>query len=151
MTNNNRWIVLILLVLATLTLVACGGTASATEAELPAKQEPIEGSDFDRLILTERAAERLGIETAEVSEGPNGMVVPYSSVIYGVHGETWVYTNPAPLTYVRHEIMVDRIEGGDAFITAGPEVGTAVVTVGVIELYGEETGIKKPKKKAKEE
>ena len=151
MKNNNRWIVLILLSLAALALVACGGTADAAPGPPPAVQEAIEGSDFDRLILTERAAERLGIETAEVDEGEAGLVVPYSSVIYGTHGETWVYTNPSPLTYVRHVIMVDHIEGGNAFITEGPEVGTAVVTVGVAELYGEETGIKKPKKKKTEE
>ena len=151
MKNNNRSIVLVLLILSALALVACGGTASATTEQQPAVAEAIEGSDFDRLILTERAAERLGIETAEVSEGENGLVVPYSSVIYGTHGETWVYTNPSPLTYVRHEIIVDRIEGGNAFVSEGPAVGTALVTVGVAELYGEETGIKKPKKKKKEE
>ena len=146
MKNNHRWIIMVLLILAALALVACG-SAVAAETEPPAVAEPIEGSEFDRLILTQRAAERLGIETAEVSEGMDGLVVPYSSVIYGTHGETWVYTNPSPLTYVRHVITVDHIEGGDAFITEGPEVGTAVVTVGVAELYGEETGIKKPKKK----
>lgn len=146
MKNNQRWIIMVLLILAALALVACGGTASAT-TEQPARTEAIEGSEFDRLILTQRAAERLGIETAQVTEGQDGLVVPYSSVIYGAHGETWVYTNPSALTYVRHVIAVDHIEGGDAFITEGPEVGTAVVTVGVAELYGEETGIKKPKKK----
>ena len=150
MKNNHRWIVLVLIIIAALTLTACGTTAAATIEEQgpPAVAEPIEGSDFDRLILTERAAERLGIETVEVREGPDGrMIVPYSTVIYGIHGETWVYTSPAPLTYVRHEITVDKIEGGDALITDGPEIGTMVVTVGVAELYGEETGIKKNKKK----
>jgi hypothetical protein len=146
MKNNQRWIIIVLLILAALALVACGGTAAAT-SEQPAQIEAIEGSKFDRLILTERAAERLGIETAQVTDGQDGLVVPYSSVIYGTQGETWVYTNPSPLTYVRHVITVDHIEGGDAFVTEGPEVGAAVVTVGVAELYGEETGIKKTKKK----
>ena len=70
MKNNHRWIVLVLLVLTVLALVACESTAAATiEPQPPAVAEAIEGSNFDRLILTERAAERLGIETAEVSEG----------------------------------------------------------------------------------
>ena len=28
-------------------------------------------------------------------------VVPYSAVIYDLHGETWVYMTPSPFTYVR--------------------------------------------------
>jgi hypothetical protein len=62
----------------------------------------------------------------------------YSAVIYGAHGETWVYTNPEPLTYVRHPVTVDYIEDGTAFLSDGPASGTEVVSVGVTELFGAE-------------
>ncbi len=144
MKNNHRWIVFMLLCLAALLLSACGGTASATiKTEKPAHLEEIEGSEFKRVVLTERAAERLDIQTAQVSEEQGNMVVPYSTVIYGLHGETWLYTNLEPLAYVRHPITIERIEGGLAFLSEGPALGAEVVTVGVAELYGEETGIKK--------
>jgi hypothetical protein len=70
-------------------------------------------------------------------------VVPYAAVLYGVHGETWVYSNPEPLVYVRQPIVVDYIEGDLAYLLEGPETGTAVVTVGAAELFGTETGVSK--------
>jgi hypothetical protein len=70
-------------------------------------------------------------------------VVPYAAVLYGVHGETWVYSNPEPLVFVREPIVVDYIEGHVAYLSEGPDVGTAVVTVGAEELFGTETGVSK--------
>ena len=143
MKNNNRWIIIVLLAVAVLALSACGSDSATAKEVKPAQVEEIEGSEFKQLVLTERAVERLDIQTAEVSEEQGAMVVPYSTVIYGLHGETWLYTNPEPLTYVRQPITIDRIDGGLAILSEGPALGTAVVTVGVAELYGEETGIKK--------
>lgn len=158
MKNNHGWIVIILLIIAALQLAACGGSSVAgAESEKPAHLEDISGSEFKRVVLTEKAAERLDIQTVPVASGAevassdaaaftppdDSLVVPYAAVIYGLHGETWVYTRPEPLTYERQPITIDRIEGGLVILSAGPEPGTEVVTVGVIELYGEETGIKK--------
>mgnify|MGYP001613832666 CR=1 FL=1 len=115
----------------------------------PAKVESIEGSNLMRVTLTDLAAKRLGIttDTARLTKLTQGgsaqLVVPYSSLIYGLNGETWVYTNPEPLTFVRHRIEVDYIEEDLAVLIEGPEVGTKIVTVGVAELYGVETGIGK--------
>jgi hypothetical protein len=237
-----------------LLLSACG-SGSEEERVPPSKLEPIEGSDHQRVVLTEKAAERLDIQTvplaeeqvlrkrtvgaevvavpeaeagpvwarvsmsksdfdrvdpdlptlilaldddeeedrgwpAEPDEGPHfddpedvdlpwedlveelyyridspehnleagqavlvelplsaqetlHKVVPYAAVLYGVHGETWVYTNPEPLVYVRQPIVVDHIEGDVAVLSEGPQVGTAVVTVGASELFGTETGVSK--------
>lgn len=141
--KHNNWIFIVLLIPAALFLAACSSDTAGAATEKPAHLEEIEGSDFKRVVLTQRAAERLDIQTAPVSEGDDALVVPYGAVIYGLHGETWVYTNPEPLTYVRHEITVDHIDGGQAILTEGPGPDTEVVTVGVIELYGEESGIKK--------
>jgi hypothetical protein len=253
MKNTNRWIVATFVVLSLL-LAACG-SGSGEEKVPPSKLEPIEGSEYQRVVLTEKAAERLGIQTvplaeeqvvrtrtvggkvvavpeaeagpvwaqvsmtqsdldqvdqdlptfvlalddeeeedrgwpAEPDEGPDfddpedvdlpgedlaeelyylisspehGLavgqavlveltlsaqqmlhkVVPYAAVLYGVNGETWVYSNPEPLVYVRLPIVIDYIEGDLAFLSEGPEVGTAVVMVGAAELFGTETGVSK--------
>ncbi len=82
--------------------------------------------------------QRVRVETTLSGSGTLRKVVPHSSLIYGAHGETWVYTSPEPLSYVRHPVSVDYIENDLAVLSDGPPVGTDVVTVGVAELYGTE-------------
>lgn len=87
--------------------------------------------------------DNLGSPTPAVMDagGTTRKVVPYSAVLYDIHGKTWVYKNPEPLTFLRHQIEVDYIEGDQAVLADGPETGTQVVTVGVAELYGTEFGV----------
>ncbi|HET6821317.1 MAG TPA: hypothetical protein VFH34_01645 [Anaerolineales bacterium] len=125
--------------LVALSLAACGPKSTTTEKINPSTLEEIEGSELQRVILTEKAAERIGVQTVPV----DGMVVPYSAVIYDIEGNTWVYTNPEDLTFVRAPIVVDRIEGDQAFLSQELETDAPVVTVGVIEIYGAETGVSK--------
>lgn len=149
MQYMNRSIVamLILMVLG-VSLAACGQTSTATAKKIqPSTVEKIDGSDFNRVVLTEKAAQRLNIQTAAVGEeqvnGAQRKVIPYSAVIYGLKGETWAYTNPAPLTFVRELITVDYIEGDKVVLKDGPAAGITIVTVGVAELYGTDTGVGK--------
>jgi hypothetical protein len=114
-------------------------TVEGTTGNGPAKVEAIEGSEFNRLTLTEKAVERLDIQVAEVADN----TVPYAAVLYGLAGETFVYTNLEPLTYVRAPIVVDHIEGDLAVLVEGPPSGTPVVTVGGAELIGIEFGLGK--------
>lgn len=130
---------ILVLVLSSLLLSACGAKAETVEKTPPSVVEAIEGSDLSRVILTEKAAERLGIETVSAS----GKEVPYAAVIYDIEGNTWIYTNPEPLTFVRSPIEVDYIEGDTAFLAQDLESNFPVVTVGVSELYGTETGVSK--------
>jgi hypothetical protein len=232
--QHYRWIILIL-ILMTLPLAACAGKAAKTAHHEPAKIEPVPGSKLKRVTLTEKAAQRLALETAPVREehvartrqvggqisepasptlvrvslidselkvvdkdqpttilplgsktgvkaqparppsaqaaqtgalyyavdgtghnfkpgqrvlvnlplvgGGTKKVVPYAAVIYDLHGEQWVYTNVAPLTFVRHAVNVDFIEGDRAVLVDGPPIGALVVTAGVAELWGAETGV----------
>jgi hypothetical protein len=146
MYHRNRWVVL-LLILAGLLLPACQQTPKAATKVEPAKIEKIEGSEFKRVTLTEKAAQRLGIETAQVQDaaasGAQRLVIPYAAVLYGLKGETWTYTNPEPLVFVREPVTVYSIKDDQATLVQGPPAGTAVVTVGGIELYGAETGVSK--------
>jgi hypothetical protein len=127
-----------LLIMASL-LAACGPKSTSVEKIEPFKLEVIEGSDFQRVILTEKAAQRLDIQTATV----DGNVIPYAAVLYGLEGETWTYTNPEPLVFVRQPIVIDHIDGDSVVLSEGLDTGTAVVIIGAAELYGAEVGVKK--------
>jgi hypothetical protein len=129
----------LLLILASLLLPACGPKPTTTEKISPVTLEEIEGSELKRVILTDKAAERIDVQTDAV----NGMVIPYAAVIYDIEGNTWIYTNPAPLTFVRAPIEIDHIEGDQAFLSQALESDAPIVTVGVAEIYGAETGVSK--------
>lgn len=104
----------------------------------------IDGSSLKRVTLTQKAMERLDIKTGQVAVDAAGiMSAPYAALLYDVKGKTWVYTNPQPLAYVRHSVVVESIKGERAFLREGPPAGTVVVVVGVAELYGTESGIGK--------
>ena len=149
MQHINRWMMVIVLILAALNVAACSETSAANAPTKiqPAQVEKIEGTELNRVTLTEKAVQRLNLQTAPVSEeqvdGAQQLAVPYSAVIYDLEGKTWIYISSAPLTYVREPITVDHIEGDMAFLAEGPAAGTEVVTVGVPELYGADTGIGK--------
>lgn len=138
--HRTGWLVLI--PLAALALGACQQSSSSEAPTPPARVEPVEGTDLSRVILTDASARRLGIQTAAVESvsGPGTItaMVPYSAVIYDAAGDTWVYTSPAPMTYVRHAVSIESIDGDMAYLTAGPAAGTEVVSVGSAELFGAE-------------
>ena len=139
---------LVALLIAGLVLVACSRSTSqevlGAEAP-PVTVEKIEGSDLKRVTLIPGSAERLGIEAvpvrSEVVRGVSRMVMPYAALLYDEAGNTWTYTNPEGLAFVRHSVTVDRIEGDLAVLSDGPPAGTMVVTVGAAELYGAEFGV----------
>ena len=134
------FLLLLFATVVSLSLAACGPKPTTTIEKIdPSKLEEIEGSELKRVILTEKAAERIGLQTVPV----NGLVIPYSAVIYDVEGNTWIYTNPAPLTFVREQIDIIRIEGDQAYLSQTPEFDAPIVIVGVAEIYGAETGVSK--------
>jgi hypothetical protein len=117
----------------------------ATPVEAPAAGDPQQTTGALYYDVVESAGhkqlvpgQRVLVETTLSGSGAMRRVVPHSSLIYGAHGETWVYTSPEPLTYVRHPVSIDYIENDLAVLSDGPPVGTEVVTVGVAELYGTE-------------
>jgi hypothetical protein len=144
MKKNYRRMVVVL-IFACLLVSACGQApeAATTEEEHPVTVEQLEGQEPTRETLTEDAARRLDIQTAAVRDtqvnGAQRTVIPYAAIIYDTEGATWVYLNPEPLTFVRHPITVDDIKGDQAFLSDGLPAGSAVVTVGVAELYGAES------------
>lgn len=102
----------------------------------------IEHSEDGKMIyvkLTQRASERIGIETIKTSY--NQKKIPYSSIIYDLNGKTWVYVSSEPLTYVRKRANVYRVSDFNAFLSKPLPVDTNVVIQGVPELFGVENGI----------
>ena len=147
MKRNNLGIFLILILAALLVTACAQASADAPAKEPPALVEKIEGTELNRLTLTEKAVARLDIQTAAVREeqvnGASRKVIPYSALLYDLEGGTWVYVSQAPHTYMRQQVTIDRIEGDQAFVADGLDVGAEVATVGVAELYGADTGIGK--------
>lgn len=87
--------------------------------------------------------QRTLVELVLKSDSKTRKVVPYSAIIYDVKGDTWVYTNPEPLVFVRAPVQVDYIAGQTAYLTDGPATGVKIVINGTAELYGAETGVGK--------
>ena len=137
MQHKNIWMVLVL-VFAGIQLSACQKTAAERPTEHPVTVELIEGSELSRVILAEKAMERLAVRTDKVGEVRSQKTVPYSALIYDTHGKTWVYTSPQERMFVRHQVTVDRIEGDLVYLSEGPRSGTVVASVAVAEIYGAE-------------
>jgi hypothetical protein len=138
MKRNRTW-VLIGALLAGLTVAGCSDPAEPS-SEAAIHIEELE-SGLKTLTLSAKAAERLGIETADVEDAGAQTVVPYASVIYDAQGATWAYVAIEPLRFERESIVVESISDDEAVLTDGPPAGTPVVVVGAAELYGAETGV----------
>ena len=140
-----RNLIAISTVMAALLLAACGEPVSDEHViDEPATLTEIEnqaGEEVMRIGLTAKAADRLGIETVDVADDGKLSTVPLAAVFLDTEGTYWVYTNPEPLTYIREPIEVETEVSDLVFISKGPPVGTDVVTVGVPELWGTETGM----------
>ena len=130
---------------AVLGLSSCGDSKSdSAEKPAPASLEEVAEGEIGRITLTEDAARRLDIQTAEVDAGAgSGLQVPFGAVIYQPDGTTWVYASPETLVFKREPIDVERIDGDVAVARSGPAAGTPVVTVGAAELWGFEFGVGK--------
>lgn len=137
-------VMLALAVLVAFAIYAAITGASGTSKESSSNSsvsllEPVGTTGISKVTLSERAKERIGIETVPVrAAGANRQVVPYSAVVYDPDGTPWTYTNPEGLTYVRERLTIDRIEGPNAILVKGPPNGTKVVSVGGMELFGAE-------------
>lgn len=123
-----------------LLLAGCSQAPASADKEEAIHIEEL-ASGLKSLTLSAKAAERLGVETAPVTEAGATMTIPYAAIIYDAQGATWAYVNTEPLVYTRAAVVVDEIEGDTAVITDGPASGTPVVTTGAAELYGAEIGV----------
>jgi hypothetical protein len=135
--------------LAVITSGASGcSEAGASNEENPETAVMVEEGAEDqpaRLIVSERAEERLGLRTEPVRAltGQPGVteVISYTAVVYDSDGKSWAFSSPAPRTFVRVPIDIASITDKTVQLKSGPPVGTQVVVVGAPELVGAEAGI----------
>ena len=83
------------------------------------------------------------VELALSDGGAARKVVPYGSVLYDI---TWRHLDlyqPGAIGLCAASCQVDYIDNGWAVLNEGPPAGTAVVAIGVAELYGTEFKIGK--------
>lgn len=81
---------------------------------------------------------RMRVELQLAGSEEKQKVVPYSAVYYDAKGNAWAYVQTAALAFERKRIEVERVVGAQALLSAGPAVGTPIVTVGAPLLYGAE-------------
>ena len=86
-----------------------------------------------------RPGQRIGIELPMNNE-VDATIVPAASVLYDIHGGTWVYTLKEPFTFIRQRVTVLWFDGAQAILQKGPSAGTLVVADGAAELFGTEFG-----------
>jgi len=139
-THSPRWIGAVLL--AAVSITACGKSGAEPDAVGPASVDTIPGSDLSRVTLTDEAAKRIDLKTQAVTQGTGAETeIPYAALLYDPDGKTWTFVKSGELSFERASITVDHIEGDIAYLVAGPPVGTEVVTVGAAQLYGAEQGV----------
>jgi hypothetical protein len=150
MKHKQSWFAAMALVIS-VGVVGCGQVASPSSADaLPqaVQLSAPDSSGVKTVTLSAEAAQRLGIATALVRQVPAQasktvanrpqLVIPYAALVYDDQGQTWAYVASEALTFVRRAVSVNYIDGTQAYLSAGPQRGTAVVTTGSEELLGAE-------------
>ena len=131
-----------LFVVGSLGLAGCQTVAGAEDtAAGPAAVATDAAGGPSRLTLIEEAVGRIGLQTTPVANQGGALTIPYAGVVYDADGGTWTFVELEPRVYQRAPITIDRVDGGTAVLSSGPQAGTAVVTVGAAELVGVEAGI----------
>ena len=83
--------------------------------------------------------QRLGVQIP-LKGDDEGLTVPWSAIVFDVYGGTWIYQQTQPHVYVRQRVSVKYTLGDDAVLADGPPADATIVTLGVQELFGAETG-----------
>ncbi len=137
------------LVAACVSLSACGQAKGVStggyEADKPAEPVstvvPIKGTESELVKFSALGAKKVGLKTAVIRREGGQKVMPYAALLYDAEGRSFTYTSPEPLTFLRKDVKVERVDGDIAVLSAGPPVGTRVVTTGADEVYGTEVGV----------
>jgi hypothetical protein len=125
------------------------GSAGRVARALPAhfRAEPAGSSAelFFELEVPDRSlvpGERVSVEIP-LGDERDALLVPWSAVLFDVHGGTWVYRETAPHAFERRRVEVLHVEDGQAALAGGIEPGAAIVSAGAAELFGAQLGFSK--------
>ena len=126
-----------------------GTPAGAAAVEAPPVQGPplsdsgSASSDLYYELLNRDGAFRIGQKvgaTLALRGTADGLVVPWSAVVFDMHGGAWVYVRTAANVFTRTRIELRHVVGHLAVLSRGPKAGAEVVSVGAAELFGTEFG-----------
>ena len=107
----------------------------------PAVLDRAPGAALPTVKLSRSGFDAVRVQTEPVRAASGGVVIPTTAVVYSPDGAAWTYVAVGPRAYLRHAIVVDRVVGGEAFLSSGPAAGTPVVVTGAPELLGTEYGV----------
>lgn len=86
-----------------------------------------------------RPGERVSV-TLPMDSQSEALVVPVNTIIYDIHGGTWVYVKVDDLHFRRSRVVVQRTTEEFAVINSGLSEGIEIVVDGAAELFGTEFG-----------
>ncbi len=129
---------------AVTTLDTAGPPRLARRVQAPLRADPA-GASVDLFFELAagggplRPGERVSVELPLAAE-ESGLTVPYSAVVYDIHGATWVYEDLGDGAFARRRVEIARHVGDRVVVSRGLAPGTRVVSVGAAELFGTEFG-----------
>ncbi|MGC4007454.1 MAG: efflux RND transporter periplasmic adaptor subunit [Pirellulales bacterium] len=133
--------------IGSLTMCADDPTWLAKPISAPPSANPLSSSvDLFYALKNDQAkltpGQRVGVQLNLNGEAES-LTVPWGAILHDLQGGTWVYEATGPRSYRRRRVVVRYTVDGVAVLAAGPNVGTAIVTEGAVELFGAETGFSK--------
>ena len=146
MQQSKRWLPVVLIISGSWMTACQQQSEQLPEHQFPQRESAFTGQHsgptLQRIRLTQKAAEKYNLKMAPVGQeqvaGALRRVVPATAVIHDLRGDTWVYTNPESLLFVRTAVTVDQVDGDRAVLSDGPAAGTVVVTAGGDQLFRNE-------------
>jgi hypothetical protein len=126
------------LVVVGLAVSGCQEVPSNLVESEPFELEAVKGTDLNRVKIDDVVAKRIDLRTTQIRGSGKQKIVPHNALIYNPNGKVFVYTRSAPRTYVRAPVTVTNAVGDRVVLSAGPPVGTVIVTLGAAELLATE-------------
>lgn len=87
-----------------------------------------------------RPMQRVSVALKTIGKTKNSLAIPWSSIVYDIHGNTWVYVQESSHTFSRKRVFLDHVIGNQALINEGLTDGAKVVMNGALEIFSVETG-----------
>lgn len=87
-----------------------------------------------------RPAQRVSITLNTIGKSSKDFTIPWSAIVFDIHGGSWVYLQKSKNTYERNRVFLDHVAGSNAVMSQGPAEGSYIVVNGALELFGVETG-----------
>ncbi|MBN1559692.1 efflux RND transporter periplasmic adaptor subunit [candidate division KSB1 bacterium] len=129
-------------------VLSLGGTSTLRKDVKPVQGPPLSNpgnasADLYYKLYNETGDFRIGqkvMVSLPLMSSQEHMVVPYSAILYDMHGDAWLYVQTNPVTFMRRRVQVSHVVDDIAVIARGVQVGNDVVTTGAMELFGTEFG-----------